>query len=85
MMSERLPLIAGNWKMHQTLAEAGTLAREIRQGIHGATRPEVVLAPPYTALTAVAAAIAGSPSASRPRTPSGSGKAPLPGPSRPGC
>ncbi len=59
-MSERLPLIAGNWKMHQTLAEAGDLAREICRGIHGQTRPEVVLAPPYTALSAVAAAVAGS-------------------------
>jgi len=60
-MSERLPLIAGNWKMHKTLAEAAALAREIRQGMPGLARPEVVLAPPYTALTAVAAEIAGSP------------------------
>jgi triosephosphate isomerase (TIM) len=60
-MSERLPLIAGNWKMHKTLAEAKELAREIRQGIEGKTRPEVVLAPSYTALTTVAATIAGSP------------------------
>ena len=27
------PLIAGNWKMHKTLAEARTLAREIRRGL----------------------------------------------------
>jgi triosephosphate isomerase len=60
-MSERLPLIAGNWKMHKTLAEAAALAREIRQGMPGPTHPEVVLAPPYTALTTVAAEIAGSP------------------------
>ncbi len=47
--------------MHKTLAEARSLAREIRQGTGGKTRPEVVLAPPYTALTAVAEELAGSP------------------------
>ena len=59
-MSERLPLIAGNWKMHKTMAEARALAREIRLGTAGRTRPEVVLAPPYTALAAVAQELAGS-------------------------
>ena len=60
-MSERLPLIAGNWKMHKTMAEARALAREIRLGTAGRARPEVVLAPPYTALAAVAQELAGSP------------------------
>ena len=60
-MSERLPLIAGNWKMYKTLEEARALAREVRQGVGGRARPEVVLAPPYTALSAVAAELAGSP------------------------
>ncbi|MGQ9688857.1 MAG: triose-phosphate isomerase [Desulfobaccales bacterium] len=60
-MSEIVPLIAGNWKMHKTLAEARALAQEIVQGVGGKTRPEVVLAPPYTALAAVAAEIAGTP------------------------
>jgi len=60
-MSERLPLIAGNWKMHKTMAEARDLAREIRLGTAGRARPEVVLAPPYTALAAVAQELAGSP------------------------
>lgn len=59
-MSERLPLIAGNWKMHKTMAEARALAREIRLGTAGRARPEVVLAPPYTALAAVAQELAGS-------------------------
>jgi triosephosphate isomerase len=59
-MSELTKLIAGNWKMHKTLAEARDLAREIVQGVGRETRAEVVLAPPYTALSAVAAEIAGS-------------------------
>ncbi len=60
-MSDRTPLIAGNWKMYKTLAEARALAREIRRGTAGSPRPEVALAPPYTALAAVAAELAGSP------------------------
>ena len=59
-MPKRQPLIAGNWKMHKTLAEARTLARDIRQGVAPGRRAEVALAPPYTALAAVAAELAGS-------------------------
>jgi len=59
-MSEMIPMIAGNWKMHKTLTEARELAREIVQGVGRQTRVEVVLAPPYTALAAVAAELAGS-------------------------
>jgi triosephosphate isomerase len=59
-MPERQPFIAGNWKMHKTLAEAKTLARAIRDGTAPGRRAEVALAPPYTALAAVAAELAGS-------------------------
>jgi triosephosphate isomerase len=59
-MPERQPFIAGNWKMHKTLAEARTLARDIRQGAARGRRAEVALAPPYTALAAVAQELAGS-------------------------
>jgi triosephosphate isomerase len=59
-MSDRQPLIAGNWKMHKTLAEAKALAREIRQGAAPGRRAEVALAPPYTALAAVAGELKGS-------------------------
>ncbi len=59
-MSERIPIIAGNWKMHKTLAEARDLAREIVQGVGRETRAEVVIAPPYTALAAVAAELTSS-------------------------
>ncbi len=59
-MPERQPFIAGNWKMHKTLAEAKTLARAIRAGAAPGRRAEVALAPPYTALGAVAEELAGS-------------------------
>ena len=59
-MPERTKMIAGNWKMHKTLSEARDLAREIVQGVGRETPVEVVLAPPYTALAAVAAEISGS-------------------------
>ena len=59
-MAKRQPFIAGNWKMHKTLAEARTLARAIREGAAPGRRAEVALAPPYTALAAVAAELAGS-------------------------
>jgi triosephosphate isomerase len=57
----RQPLIAGNWKMHKTLKEAGELATEIRAGLAPGARAEVALAPPYTALSVVAATLSGSP------------------------
>jgi triosephosphate isomerase (TIM) len=60
-MSDLTPVIAGNWKMHKTLAEARDLAREIVRGVPPQARAEVVLAPPYTALAAVAGEIGGSP------------------------
>lgn len=60
MTTERQPLIAGNWKMHKNQAEARALAREIRQGVPPEARSEVMVAPPYTALAAVAAELQGS-------------------------
>jgi len=57
----RRPLLAGNWKMYKTAAEAGRLAREVRAGLKDAlTSRDVVLGPPATALVAVAEAVAGS-------------------------
>ena len=60
MNATRKPLVAGNWKMNKTLAEAASLAREIRQGYRETMAAEVVLAPPFTALTTVAQEIRGS-------------------------
>jgi len=56
----RLPVIAGNWKMHKTMEEARALARAVRDGAGGATHCTVVLAPPFTSLAAVRGEIKGS-------------------------
>jgi triosephosphate isomerase len=56
----RIPVIAGNWKMHKTIEEARALAEAIRKGVSDAARLQIVLAPPYTALAAVADVIRGS-------------------------
>ncbi len=59
-MSTRRYLIAANWKMHKTLEEARILAREVRRGLTYGLKAEVALAPPFTALGAVAEELAGS-------------------------
>jgi triosephosphate isomerase (TIM) len=57
----RRKFVCGNWKMHKTVAEALGLVRELRDGLGPEAAVEVALAPPFTALHAVAGAIAGSP------------------------
>ena len=59
-MPKRRILIAANWKMHKTLEEARTLTREVRRGLIWGLKAEVALAPPFTALAAVAEELAGS-------------------------
>ncbi|MBC8318973.1 MAG: triose-phosphate isomerase [Desulfobulbaceae bacterium] len=56
---QRKPLIAGNWKMHTTIAEAEKLARAICENGIPNDR-EVMVAPPFTAMKAVSGAVAGS-------------------------
>ena len=60
-MAIRRPLIAGNWKMYKTAAQAVALAQEIRAGARGEHGDvDVLVAPPFTALHAVAQALRGS-------------------------
>lgn len=54
----RTPIIAGNWKMHKTVAESRALAAAVVAGMAGRPGVEVVLAPPATALAAVAEVVA---------------------------
>jgi triosephosphate isomerase len=56
----RTPIVAGNWKMHNTIQESVTLAQAIKDGVAGVKKVEVVLAPPFTALYSVHTAIQGS-------------------------
>ena len=57
---QRIPLIAGNWKMHTSLAEARDLAGAVVLACKGLTDREVMIAPPFTALAAVAEVVRGS-------------------------
>jgi triosephosphate isomerase len=60
-MTMRTPILAGNWKLNLTIAESTALAAEVAAGCAGLTGREVVVAPVFTALAPVAAALAGSP------------------------
>jgi len=55
----RKKFICGNWKMHKTSSEAVALVRELRQRLN--TQVQVAVAPPFTALAPVKAALQGSP------------------------
>src|SRR5512145_2484742 len=57
----RGPLVAGNWKMNLTLAGSRELARRVAAAAPGLDGSGLVLIPPFTAVTAVAAEIAGTP------------------------
>jgi len=60
-MSKRTPLIAGNWKMNKTATEGVELVKEISAASVGShASVNVVLCPPFTALSAVGQAIEGS-------------------------
>jgi triosephosphate isomerase len=56
----RTPLLAGNWKMYGTRSEAVALASALAKTVGRVAGREVLVAPPFTALEAVAAAITGS-------------------------
>jgi triosephosphate isomerase len=55
----RRPLIAGNWKMHKTVAEARALVRELRAA-NAPSGVDLVVAPPFTALFAAREELSGS-------------------------
>ena len=55
MPNTRLPLIAGNWKMNTTVAEARALANALASNLNGAPGVEVLLCPPFISLTTVGA------------------------------
>ncbi|GAB4372344.1 MAG: triose-phosphate isomerase [Deltaproteobacteria bacterium] len=50
----RTPVIAGNWKMYKTPAEADAFVRDFLPRVAGVSGVEIVLAPPFTSLAAVA-------------------------------
>lgn len=56
----RKPMVAGNWKMNKTVAQARTLVNELVPELRTITGVEQVFCPPFTALTAVAALLEGT-------------------------
>ncbi len=56
----RKPMIAGNWKLHKTCSEALELVNELKNGVIDIRDVEIVVAPVYTTLSTVSAAIEGT-------------------------
>ena len=56
----RTPMIAGNWKMNTTLAEASVLVREMKEELERITGVEKVLCPPFISLSLVKEYLQGS-------------------------
>ena len=56
----RRPLIAGNWKMHTITVEAVGLACRVAHAARGYADRDVLLAPPFTVLAAVASELIGT-------------------------
>jgi len=53
-------IVAGNWKMHNTIAESIALAKAIKAGMTNIINGEVIIAPTFTALFSVGETIKGS-------------------------
>ncbi|MCP4628619.1 MAG: triose-phosphate isomerase [bacterium] len=59
-MNTRTPLIAGNWKMYKTNAEAVETAGRLVELVAGTSNVDIMIAPVFTALDPVAKVVNGS-------------------------
>lgn len=57
----RTPVMAGNWKMYKTARQAAETIRSLAEAVKGVPGVEVVICPPFTALSAAVDAAKGSP------------------------
>jgi triosephosphate isomerase len=57
----RTPVMAGNWKMYKTARQAAETIRSLAEAVKGVLDVEVVICPPFTALSAAVDAAKGSP------------------------
>ena len=57
MNKERKLIIAGNWKMNKTVAEALALVEDLKRELANVKEVDIVVCPPYTALESVSKAI----------------------------
>ncbi len=53
----RKPLIAANWKMHKTIPEAVDYVKRFVPAVRNAADVDILIAPPFTAISAVAGAL----------------------------
>jgi triosephosphate isomerase (TIM) len=60
-VNPRIPFIAANWKMYKTVHESVVFVKEFRSLVKDITDVEIVVAPPFTAVHAVAEAARNSP------------------------
>lgn len=58
--AERVPLVAGNWKMHKTVQEAEDFIGALLPRVSSLQRAEVAICPPFTALEAMVDSTRGS-------------------------
>lgn len=56
----RRPLIAGNWKMHKTIAESVDLVKKLKEALPSLSDREALVCPPFTAIASVAQILKGS-------------------------
>ncbi|MEI8288414.1 MAG: triose-phosphate isomerase [Verrucomicrobiota bacterium] len=57
MNKERKLIIAGNWKMNKTVAEALSLVADLKRDLGGVKEVDIVVAPAFTALSEVSKSI----------------------------
>jgi len=60
-MENRKPFISGNWKMFKTCSEAVEAASTLSKIVQSVSDVDIMIAPPFTALSPVSEAIKGSP------------------------
>lgn len=56
----RRPVIAGNWKLHKTVSEALELVNALKEAAAEVSDADIIVAPVYTSLGSVCAALEGS-------------------------
>jgi triosephosphate isomerase len=56
----RIPFLAGNWKMYKTVREAVNLVEDLAKNTKDVREREVVVCPPFTALSSIAKTIEGT-------------------------
>jgi len=58
--SKRKPLVAGNWKMNNTAAEAAALCKDLTRLLANVKGVDIVVCPPFTALATAGSIISGT-------------------------